>query len=241
MVSHASAAVLHGMQLWRVPLGRVQVTRAVASGGRVHRAVRVRTAPLADDEVVVLGGVVVTSAARTVVDLLRDVSFEQGVVVADAALRTGLVSRPALARALGRARGWPGVPRARRVVAFADPRSESVGESRSRVAIARPGSPSRAPSSRWCARTGSSSVAATSGGRSSGWSASSTGGVKYGRALLRPDQDPGDVVFEEKLREDALRDTGREVVRWVWAELRDFTPVVRRFERARSRAARRRR
>ena len=37
--------------------------------------------------------------------------------------------------------GWLGVPDARRVVAFADARSESVGESRSRVAIALAGLP----------------------------------------------------------------------------------------------------
>ena len=44
------------------------------------------------------------------------------------------------------------------------------------------------------------------------------GRVKYGR-LLRPGQDPGDAVFEEKRREDAIRDEGWGVVRWVWSDL----------------------
>ena len=39
------------------------------------------------------------------------------------------------------------------------------------------------------------------------------GKVKYGR-LLKPGQDPGDVVYDEKLREDMLRDLGHEVARW---------------------------
>lgn len=43
------------------------------------------------------------------------------------------------------------------------------------------------------------------------------GKVKYGR-YLRPGQTPGDAVFAEKRREDALRDYGLEVVRWVWDE-----------------------
>ena len=44
------------------------------------------------------------------------------------------------------------------------------------------------------------------------------GRVKYGR-LLRPGQEPGDAVFEEKRREDAIRDEGWGVVRWVWSDL----------------------
>ncbi len=37
------------------------------------------------------------------------------------------------------------------------------------------------------------------------------GRIKYGR-LLRPGQEAGDAVFEEKRREDAIRDEGWKVV-----------------------------
>ena len=57
------------------------------------------------------------------------------------------------------------------------------------------------------------------------------GRIKYGR-LLRPGQQPGDAVFEEKRREDAIRDTGLRVVRWVWDELDCFGDVVERLWRA---------
>ncbi|HEY0698007.1 MAG TPA: hypothetical protein VGD43_09375 [Micromonospora sp.] len=57
------------------------------------------------------------------------------------------------------------------------------------------------------------------------------GRVKYGR-LLRPGQDPGDAVFAEKMREDAIRDTGLRVVRWVWNGVDDFGEVVARLRRA---------
>jgi hypothetical protein len=56
------------------------------------------------------------------------------------------------------------------------------------------------------------------------------GRVKYGR-LLRPGQQPGDAVFEEKLREDALRDEDYGVVRWVWRDLdhpADWAAGIRR-------------
>ena len=52
--------------------------------------------------------------------------------------------------------------------------------------------------------------------------------VKYGR-MLRPGQDPAEVLVAEKLREDALRDEGLGVVRWIWSDLDDFAPTARRL------------
>lgn len=57
------------------------------------------------------------------------------------------------------------------------------------------------------------------------------GRVTYGR-LLRPGQHPGDAVFEEKRREDALRDEGQGMVRWVWAEFATPRTLVARWTRA---------
>ena len=56
-----------------------------------------------------------------------------------------------------------------------------------------------------------------------GWSDKRTlgefdGRVKYGR-LLKPGQAPGDVVFDEKRREDALRDLDWQMARWINADL----------------------
>ena len=57
------------------------------------------------------------------------------------------------------------------------------------------------------------------------------GKIKYGR-LLKPGESAGDAVFREKLREDALRDNGSRVVRWVWAELAQPNEVIQRIRRA---------
>src|SRR3954453_8638966 len=64
VVSHASAAVLYGLPLWNVPLGRVHVTRDRPTGGRRGRIVHVHTAPLHVDEIALVDGVAVTSVAR---------------------------------------------------------------------------------------------------------------------------------------------------------------------------------
>ena len=61
--------------------------------------------------------------------------------------------------------------------------------------------------------------------------------MKYGR-LLKPGQTIADVVFEEKRREDALRDLGWQVVRWLWEDLRDPQSLLERLERAFARGRR---
>lgn len=227
VVSHASAAVLHGLPLWQVPLAVVHATRSRRNGagrtGRLH----VHPAPLDPAEVTTVDGVLVTTAARTVVDLARTVGFAPAVVVADAALHDRLVTDDELSTAVERIAGWPGAPAARRVVAFADGRSESPGESRSRVALARAGLAADDLQHEVCDGDGKLL-------RVDFWwfdpdrAGEFDGRVKYGR-LLRPGQDPGDAVFAEKLREDAIRATGVRVVRWTWHELDDFARVAARI------------
>jgi hypothetical protein len=62
------------------------------------------------------------------------------------------------------------------------------------------------------------------------------GKVKYGR-LLRPGERIDDVVFAEKQREDAIRDQGRQVVRWLWDDLYRPGVIGDRVRRAFARAA----
>jgi hypothetical protein len=44
-------------------------------------------------------------------------------------------------------------------------------------------------------------------------------------------------VFEEKRREDAIRDEGRRVVRWTWSDLDHLDRLGQRVRRARDRGA----
>jgi hypothetical protein len=254
VVSHESAAVVHGLPVWGVGLGTVRVSRdRRRSGGRRGRPVHVRSVPLDAGEVVVVDGLAVTSVARTLVDLGRTYPMEQVVVTADAALARGLVGPEALAEALAVRPRLPGLPAARRALAFADARSESVGESRSRVAIARAGLP--APLPQWTVldrpgldrpgldrpgldrpgldRPGLDGSDTVAGRVDFGWPDHAVAGefdgrVKYGR-LLAPGRTPGDAVFAEKLREDRLRALGVTVIRWTWADLTTFGPTAARL------------
>jgi len=160
----------------------------------------------------------------------RAVPFAPGVVVADAGLEAGL--DPAqLREAVETAARRPGNARARRVAAFADCGGQSVGESRSRILLARHGIPP--PVLQWPVHDPQARHIGTT---DFGWPDLRTVGefdglIKYGR-LLRPGQTPGDAVVAEKRREDRVRDEGLRVVRWTWDELETPGVVVKRLWRA---------
>ena len=231
VVSHGSAAILHGLPLWRVPVERVHLTRAPPTAGSSSRRLHLHVARFPAVEVVDLDGVAVTDVTRTVVDLARSVPFESAVVTADAALAQRATTSEQLSRCLAAMGPVPGTRRAARVIAFADPHSESVGESRSRVLLHRLGLPS--PVLQLSVRRDDGTLV---GRADFGWDEFRTvgefdGRVKYGR-LLRPGQDPGDVVFAEKRREDELRDLGWQVVRWTWSDLEEGALIEQRLRRA---------
>ena len=235
VASHQSAAVLLGLPLWGVRLDQVHVTRRPPAVQDSSRVLRCHVARLPTDQVVDVDGLHVTGPERTVLDLARQHPLEPAVVSLDGALHRGAASVAGLRRALASLSGTPGSRRAARALDLADGRSESVGESRSRVLLHQLGV---APSGcqheirvdgRVVARTDfvweQQRLAGEFDGR-----------VKYGR-LLRPGQQPGDVVFEEKRREDAVREAGWGVVRWCWDDLRVPVRLADRVRRALDRAA----
>lgn len=238
--SHVTAAVLLGLPIWKIRTDRVHVSRSRPGGGRMRPGTHVHATTMAAEDVVVIDGLRVTSPARTVVDLARTEPFEQAVAVADAALHQDLLRRagrqsgpgavaPAdLASALTGAIGRRGGPAARRAVAWADELSEGVGESRSRVALARAGLP--APTSQWTP-PGLAGIRVDFGWPGRGVVGEFDGRIKYGR-LLRTGQDLEEVLWEEKRREDRLRAAGLTVIRWIWADLSDFAPTAARLRPA---------
>jgi predicted transcriptional regulator of viral defense system len=230
-VSHISAAVLHGLPTWNVRFDRVHVTRRPPASGSGTRRIHLHVARLADDEVTAVNGLAVTDLTRTAVDVARLLPFEQAVVTVDAALATKGTTKEQLTDCLARMGAVPGVRRAARVVAFADGRSESVGESRSRVLIKRLGLPAPDLQVKLLRPDGSEVARCDFGWRDHRTVGEFDGRIKYGR-LLRPGQTPGDAVFEEKLREDEIRDLGWKVARWIWRELGTPLVVGERLRRA---------
>lgn len=231
VVSHVSAAVLLGIPLWSTQLGVVHVTRPRPANGGRSGSLLCHTAALPEEDVIDLDGMQITSPARTIADLARQLPFEQAVVAADGALFKKLMTAEQFAAAVAAISGSPGSRSAQRVARFANGLSESVGESRSRVMIYRAGLPQPTLQlevfdvhHRVLGRSDYSWL----GGRLLG---EFDGKIKYGR-LLKPGESAGDAVYREKLREDALRENGSRVVRWVWTELARPDEVIQRIRRA---------
>ena len=154
-------------------------------------------------------GVVLTSAARTVVDLARTCSFTEGVVVADSALRMRKTTLAEMRSVIDDCGRWPGVKRAREVVAFCDARAESALESIGRVVFRDHGLP---PPSLQVEVGGDLGVI----GRSDYlWPeyatiAEADGALKY----TSPDR-----AIRQLDRDARLRDAGFEVVHFTWQEI----------------------
>jgi hypothetical protein len=153
------------------------------------------------------------------------------VVAADHALRSGRVAREALERSADLARRRSGIRTAHQVIAFADPGAESAGESRSRVMMTREGLPR--PELQFPIEGRAGAVIARTDFCWPGFKTVGEfdGAEKYGRKR-RPGQQAGDAVFQEKLREDRIRDLGFTVVRWTWAELDDPPALADKIRRA---------
>jgi hypothetical protein len=179
------------------------------------------------EHIVEVCDVLLTAPARTVIDCARLAGVEAGVVVGDAALRQGAVSKPGLEAMLVSCRHWPGLHRADEMVAEVDGRAESPLESLSRVRLVRLGVPRPELQVE---------IVLPSGLRyrfDFYWRAFRTVGEADG---LSKYTDVG-VLRAEKARQLRIEDAELEVVRWSWGEMWR-TPelvasrVLRGFDRA---------
>ncbi|WP_130866390.1 type IV toxin-antitoxin system AbiEi family antitoxin domain-containing protein [Acidipropionibacterium timonense] len=212
VLSHISAAVVHGFPLpSRVPEA-VTVTRSEASARHRRKWLVTRTCPLPDDEVTLVRGMRVTTPERTAVDMAREYGFSVGVMSADWVLRQGR-SREVMARVVERGRRRPGNATARRVVAFADARSESPGESMMRALLVQFGCP--APTLQLEVRDAHDEFIART---DFGWEQHRVVGEYDGKGKYGPLAEPGvtatDVVMAEKRRENLIRAQGWDVIRF---------------------------
>lgn len=220
VLSHASAAAVWDLPLWGQDVRDVHVTRADGRSARHRAGVVHHAGMLSNGDVVGRGEFLVTAPARTVLDAAAHCDVEAGIVLADAALHERLTTPTELLQALNTRRDWPGAAQAARVVASADGRSESVGESRLRVACTGFGWPPPEPQHCFDTRLGKAYVDL--------WikewrlALEFDGRIKYRtHEAARQGRSVEDVLWAEKRREDALRSLGVTVVRVVWADLQD--------------------
>lgn len=222
VLSHNSAAVVHGLEVPHQIPSRIEVirTRATRGGGKRNALVHTRILQLAPEDVTVVNGLLVTSRARTVVDLARGLAFDAAVILLDAALRDPVEAgeesteqRAAIEEVVRRCGGLPGIKTARDALAFADGRAESPLESRSRLMIWRHHLPMPVLQRKVFDEHGHLLARLDFAWEEEMVYGECDGKVKYG-VLLVPGQSASDVVMQEKRRANDLAALGWREVRW---------------------------
>ncbi|QNN54644.1 type IV toxin-antitoxin system AbiEi family antitoxin domain-containing protein [Nocardioides mesophilus] len=218
VASHVSAALHHGLEVHDVDLSLVHVTRTDGGAGRTEAGVQHHEGLCLDDDTVAVDGVTAVRPARAALETASMGSTESGVVVLDAVRRRGC-SWEQLEQTHEAMRWWPRHRRLDIALRLSDPRSESVGESRSKFLFWAQRLP--APDLQFEVHDGRGQLVGVTdfAWPELGLLGEFDGKMKYGR-LLRPGEKPGDAVFREKIREDRLREiTNWGMVRLVWDDL----------------------
>ena len=224
-----TAALLHGLPVLGPAPARPQLVRPRGPGVRRSDVPVVR---LPDEHVAILEGVRVTTLARTAVDLARGGSPWQGVVALDGALWR-LVAREELASVLGEAARSPGIVAARAALGRARAGAASPLETLGRLRAVDAGLPEPELQVALSDERGLIGVVDQLW-REQGVVAEADGLAKYADR---------DALVAEKLREDRLRETGLEVVRYTWEDAWSSSTCVpdrvrRAFARAQARSRR---
>jgi hypothetical protein len=229
--SHRRTLVLshhHAARAWRLPrpLAGWGVPTFTARRGPTfaNTSCRILTAPLPDEQLVLMGRTLVTSPSRTVLDCARSLPPRDGLAIADAALRAGICSRAELLAVSAAMRGWPGCPKARRIVELADGRRETALESWSAWSFDEHQLPMPAWQVTLCDAAGVF-LGRVDGWWSDGVAGEADGRAKYGLAALERGgvgaEGLAGALDDERARERRLRRAGVVVVRWTARDVLD--------------------
>lgn len=215
--SHATAALIWGLPLARVP-DRTHVIQRHTPSGRASRILTRHVLQLPAEHQAVHRGLRVTSLPRTVVDCAREMDPLEALTIADGALARS-TSSTELEHALSQLPGLPGTARAARLLDLADSGAESPGETRTRFELLFAGFPR--PETQIMIRTRLGDFWADLGWRRWRLLLEYDGRPKY-------DADGTEVLFAEKRRHDAIVEAGYRVLRVTKEDLRAPGPFVRR-------------
>jgi hypothetical protein len=230
-LSHISGLVAHGVETWGTSLERVHLTRLDGDASRIEGDVVHHRGKVTSEDVVLVDGMRVLKPARCAVEYASMATSESAFVAFNSALHRQRCSREELFEQFARVGSWPGMRHVHLPIRWASERSQSVGESRGFWMFWISGLP--APERQYEIRNQVGELRATCdwGWPELGAYGEFDGEIKYGR-LLKPGQNPGDVVFAEKQREDEVREiTGGRMIRLVWADYERPRVTVARLER----------
>lgn len=224
VLSHWSAAAVHGLPIMGEWPHAVHVTIPPASGGRSRDSVVKHGARLPDADVVTVNGLLVTSPARTAIDLATVGTFMAGALAIDRVLhvdrrnrsRLPIATKSELFAAWERALPFKGHQRALKAIEFGVAEADSALETVSRVNMMLIGCP------RPLLQTRYSDYQGVIGDVDFDWPdfgvvGEADGAIKYLNPDYRSGRTPEQVLLDEKDRHDRLAALPKRVSRWRWS------------------------
>ncbi len=223
-LSHTSAAVEHGLRLYKPDLSKVHVTCLDGMIGNDTQDVVYHRLPCTESDLVLTPtGQLAVTALRAGIEAASLASIAQGMVILDSVVDFGIASADEVRSAYGRMAG----PRSRRLqitVRLVREGSNSIGESLSRKLFHGQRVPEPVLQFEVHDENGVLIGRTDFAWPDYGVLGEFDGKSKYLR-LRRANETIEEAVVREKLREDALREiTGWLMIRLIWADL--FTPTV---------------
>lgn len=230
-LSHTTAAVEHGLRLFKPDLSRIHVTCLGKPMGRTTKDVVYHEGACHDDDLVLVGPALAVRPVRAGLEAATLSDVPGGLVILDSIVDLGLGTLDEIRVGFERLSGVPHSRKLQITVRLTREGANSVGETLSRHVMWREHLPEPQLQfevrDEWGNLIGVTDFAWPEYGVLGEFD----GMMKYGR-LLRAGETPGDAVEREKTREDALREiTGWLMVRLIWAELFRPGPTAAKIRR----------
>lgn len=231
VISHHSAAVIHTGVSHALDDGTVHVTRLGRATARTEAGVVHHGGLLPDEDITEVDGHLVVVPARAALETAAVTGTEAGLIQTSFVVRNG-VDAAELQERLGRMARWPGMAKVRLSVAWAAPECESVGEVRSMYMFRMGGLPIPRMQVEFFDARGTS-VGRVDFDWEDFWHCGEFDGlVKYGRLNPYSGGNLGQVIVDEKRREDRVREQLRGMSRWIYADLNSPAATCHRIRAA---------
>jgi hypothetical protein len=235
VISHWSAAAVHGLPMIAEWPSSVHVTQPLARGSRSRNGVVRHSLRLEEPDVIEIDGMLVTTIARTLLDVAAVAPQAASVAMVDFALhvdrfgrRGPLVTQDELLELWESSLPFRGHVRSRDVIEFGETAADTPLESVSRVNMRKIGCPRPLLQAQFRDADG------FIGESDFYWEdcrvvGEADGDRKYLDEAFRSGRTPEQVLLDEKVREDRIRALGNGFGRWRWTTANDPAALRRKL------------
>lgn len=219
VATHISSAVERRLPVWGITLDEAHVTRTDGRSGRREAGISHHRGELDEDDVDVINGIRVSGAARCAVEITTMTTVEPALVTINALLHSHQLTPNDLAAEIEALKHWPRTLTAAIVQRLADPRVQSVAESRTLFLCWEQHLPRPEPQVAVADEFGHEFAFVDFCWRDAGVFLEFDGRIKYGRCR-RQDETLEEFLMREKHREERIcLLTGWICIRITWADL----------------------